>query len=123
MKKLQWLAGVVALSGGVVWPDLAAAQSAPATPPSAIPVSRLDGPETPVLTPGGQSRPEQLPGLPVTQLDERARAADLDGPRTVSLTFSQPIPEPTTASLLAGGLLSLAMGRRYRAGRVSRTLS
>src|SRR5471030_2878628 len=38
-----------------------------------------------------QQRPAQLPTLPLTQLDERALAADLDN-RTFTLTFAQPVP-------------------------------
>ena len=40
--------------------------------------------------PPGQ-RPGQLPVLPLTQLDERALAADLDS-KTFTLTYAQPIP-------------------------------
>ena len=36
-------------------------------------------------------RPGQLPTLPLTQLDERALAADLDN-RALTLTFAQPVP-------------------------------
>lgn len=46
------------------------------------------------LTIALQQRPAQSampPVLPLTQLDERALAADLDG-KTVTLTFAQPIP-------------------------------
>ena len=38
-----------------------------------------------------QQRPAQMPVLPLTQLDERALAADLDS-RTLTLTFPQPAP-------------------------------
>ncbi len=38
-----------------------------------------------------QQRPVQMPTLPLTQLDERGLAADLDN-RTFSLTFAQPVP-------------------------------
>src|SRR5258708_7164875 len=37
-----------------------------------------------------QQRPAQMPVLPLTQLDERALAADLDN-RTFTLTFAQPV--------------------------------
>jgi type II secretory pathway component HofQ len=37
-----------------------------------------------------QQRPAQLPVLPLTQLDERALAADLDN-RTFTLTYAQPV--------------------------------
>jgi len=38
-----------------------------------------------------QQRPAQLPVLPLTQLDERALAADLDS-KTFTLTYTQPVP-------------------------------
>jgi len=38
-----------------------------------------------------RQRPAQLPVLPLTQLDERALAADLDN-RTFTLTYAQPLP-------------------------------
>ena len=38
-----------------------------------------------------QQRPVQMPTLPLTQLDERGLAADLDN-RTFTLTFAQPVP-------------------------------
>jgi hypothetical protein len=38
-----------------------------------------------------QPRPGQMPTLPLTQLDERALAADFDN-RAFSLTFAQPVP-------------------------------
>jgi type II secretory pathway component GspD/PulD (secretin) len=71
------------------------ASQLPPVPPADLPVSRLDpgqGPgaivqATPQIPRGGE-----LPALPVTQLDDRSRAAELDGPRTLSLTFSEPLP-------------------------------
>jgi hypothetical protein len=50
-------------------------------------------------TQGGQGR---LQPLPLTQLDERALAADLDN-RTFSLTFAQPVPVRDLLLLLVRG--------------------
>jgi type II secretory pathway component GspD/PulD (secretin) len=47
-------------------------------------------------------RPGQLPPLPLTQLDERALAADLDN-RAFSLTFAQPVPIRELLLLLVRG--------------------
>ena len=38
-----------------------------------------------------QTPQRPMPSLPLTQLDERGQAADLDN-RTFSLTFAQPVP-------------------------------
>lgn len=97
-----WLA--VALAAGAADAPVADASSQSPEPPSALPVSRLEGADSPVLPPATlpSPGPEQLPSLPVTLLDER-RLADLDGPRTVSLTFSQPIPITEVLMLLVRG--------------------
>ena len=47
-------------------------------------------------------RPGQMPTLPLTQLDERALAADLDN-RTFTLTFAQPVPVKDLLLLLVRG--------------------
>jgi type II secretory pathway component GspD/PulD (secretin) len=49
-----------------------------------------------------QQRPPQMPTLPLTQLDERAPAADLDS-RTFSLTFAQTVPLRDLLLLLVRG--------------------
>ncbi len=49
-----------------------------------------------------QPRPAQMPTLPLTQLDERGLAADLDN-RTFSLTFAQPVPIKDLLLLLVRG--------------------
>jgi len=49
-----------------------------------------------------QQRPAQLPVLPLTQLDERALAADLDS-RPFTLTFAQPVPVRDLLLLLVRG--------------------
>jgi len=52
---------------------------------------------------GGQAqRPGQMPTLPLTQLDERALAADLDN-RTFTLTFAQAVPVKDLLLLLVRG--------------------
>jgi type II secretory pathway component GspD/PulD (secretin) len=49
-----------------------------------------------------QQRPTPLPTLPLTQLDERALAADLDN-RAFTLTFAQPVPIRDLLLLLVRG--------------------
>jgi type II secretory pathway component GspD/PulD (secretin) len=49
-----------------------------------------------------QPRPGQMPTLPLTQLDERALAADFDN-RAFSLTFAQPVPIKDLLLLLVRG--------------------
>ena len=102
------VAAAIAITGAICLPHRAMAQadpSASAMPPAGVPVSRLEGADAPVLPPRSAmpSHPGQLPGVPITLLDERGRAADLDGPRTVSLTFSQPIPLREVLMLLVRG--------------------
>jgi len=52
--------------------------------------------------PAPQQRPGQLPTLPLTQLDDRALAADLDN-RAFTLTFAQPVPIKDLLLLLVRG--------------------
>src|SRR5580704_16912508 len=47
-------------------------------------------------------RPGQMPTLPLTQLDDRALAADLDN-RAFTLTFAQPVPIKDLLLLLVRG--------------------
>ena len=47
-------------------------------------------------------RPAPMPALPLTQLDERVLAADLDN-RTFTLTFAQPVPVKDLLLLLVRG--------------------
>ena len=49
-----------------------------------------------------QPRPPAMPPLPLTQLDERVLAVDLDN-RTFSLTFAQPVPVKDLLLLLVRG--------------------
>ena len=77
----------------------------PAGTPAGMPVSRLEGADGAVLRQvvPPQPRPDQLPPLPVTELDDRPSAADLDGPRKVSLTLSQPLRITEVLMLLVRG--------------------
>ncbi len=79
--------------------------NAQALRPADLPVSRLDGgggaggaivQAAPQVPRGGE-----LPPLPVTQLDDRLRPGDLDGPRTLSLGLSEPLPVREVLALLA----------------------
>jgi MSHA biogenesis protein MshL len=49
-----------------------------------------------------QQRPAPMPSLPLTQLDERVLAVDLDN-RTFTLTFAQPVPIKDLLLLLVRG--------------------
>jgi type II secretory pathway component GspD/PulD (secretin) len=49
-----------------------------------------------------QQRPAPMPSLPLTQLDERVLAGDLDN-RTFTLTFAQPVPVRDLLLLLVRG--------------------
>ena len=53
------------------------------------------------LAQGAAQRPAPMPALPLTQLDERALAADLDRPFT--LTFAQPVPVRDLLLLIVRG--------------------
>ena len=53
-------------------------------------LSAASAPQTPAR-PVPQSQPGQMPTLPLTQLDDRALAGDLDH-RAFTLTFAQPVP-------------------------------
>lgn len=55
-----------------------------------------------VLSAQTPQRPNQLPTLPLTQLDERALAADLDN-RAFTLSFAQPVPIRDLLLLLVRG--------------------
>lgn len=100
----RWRALAAALP---VWGALALpaiAQSVPAD----LPVTRLQGagPASGVFTPPAPQPgpgPEPLsPGLPVTQLADRA-AADLDGPRRIALSLARPMPLRDMLLLLVNG--------------------
>jgi type II secretory pathway component HofQ len=55
-----------------------------------------------VASPAFAQVPPQMPTLPLTQLDERGSAADLDG-RTFTLTFAQSVPVRDLLLLLVRG--------------------
>jgi MSHA biogenesis protein MshL len=68
-------------------------------------VTKLQGATTGTTTSpqGVPQGPAGLPPLPVTELDDRLRTADLDGPRRISLTISRPMPLPNLLLLLVNG--------------------
>jgi MSHA biogenesis protein MshL len=68
--------------------------------PIGLVLAACGGLASPVFAQTAGQRP---PALPVIQLDDRARAADLDAPRTISLTISQPIPLLDMLVLLVRG--------------------
>jgi MSHA biogenesis protein MshL len=82
-----------------------AAAPVPQGRPADLPVVRLEGGVAGQVTGGQQppARPGGLEPLPVTQLDERAGAAGLDGPRTVSLAAPRPLPIRDVLRLLVTG--------------------
>ena len=95
---------------GVVLVALAATSSAlPAAArirqaPPPLPVIRLEGSAGGPARPASQQTPPAPIGaLPVTRLDDRARAADLDAPRTLSVAVSQPRPILDMLVLLVRG--------------------
>lgn len=97
------LAGVT-VAACLVMAAPAVAQTVGSRPPD-LAVVRLD-PPSPKLPParGPQQPPSgAMPPLPVTELDDRARAADLDAPRTISLAISQPYPILDMLVLLVRG--------------------
>ena len=49
---------------------------------------------------GGPPPRQALPPMPVTQIDDRPRSADLDGPRRVSISFGEPAPISEVLRLL-----------------------
>jgi MSHA biogenesis protein MshL len=86
------------------------AQTLPSRPPQ-FPVTRLDGVAgvVPAQTPLPSAGPGVLSPLPVTQLDDPARAA-LDGAASVSLSISRPMPLREMLHLLVSGTsLSLVL--------------
>jgi MSHA biogenesis protein MshL len=73
--------------------------------PPVLFVTRLQGPST-QNSPSGQpapSRSDELPPLPATTLDDRQPAANLDGPRRISLTVPHPMPLGALLLLLVNG--------------------
>jgi MSHA biogenesis protein MshL len=77
---------------------------APAPRPPELLITRLEGTggEAGSAPPPAQ-RATGLTSLPVTRLDDRPVAGDLDGPRRVTLTLAAPVPVRETLSLLVTG--------------------
>jgi type II secretory pathway component GspD/PulD (secretin) len=81
-------------------------------PPPDLPVTRLSGDA--VAQAPAQAKPAppsaQVPGLPVTRLDDRRRSADLDAPQRFSVLFSEPTDIRNVLLLLVRGTsLSIAV--------------
>jgi type II secretory pathway component GspD/PulD (secretin) len=81
--------------------ELVAAAQHVASPPSELPVVTLDG--FPATLASMPQRPAKLPSMPVTVLDERGLATELDAPRSLSLTFARPLPIRDVLILLFRG--------------------
>ncbi len=64
-------------------------------------IGAASAPQTPAR-PAAPQRPGQMPTLPLTQLDDRALAADLDN-RALTMTFAQPMPIKDLLLLLVRG--------------------
>ena len=93
MEALGWLGALAVV-----------AQQVPPHPARELPVVTLDDAASAVATlTTAPQRPGPLPSLPVTRLDERGRAAELDVPRAVSLTFARPLPLRDVLFLLFRG--------------------
>jgi type II secretory pathway component GspD/PulD (secretin) len=101
-------------SGGALVCLAAAAVVCPQEPGVQLPVTRLSGgtaADTPVAQ-TGSARPSsgQVPGLPVTRLDDRTRSADLDAPQRLTLSFAEPANVKDVLLLLVRGTpLSIAL--------------
>lgn len=84
---------------------VAASVATPAQGPAPVPpdliVTRLQGGVRPPQIP--PTGPGELTPLPMTKLDDRVAAADLDGPRRVSLTLARPLPLRDMLLLLVNG--------------------
>ena len=87
-------------------------------PAPILPVTRLSGdaaPQTPPPQTPPQPPPLRVPGLPVTQLDDRTRSADLDAPQRLTLSFSEPANVKDVLLLLVRGTpLSIAIDPEIR---------
>lgn len=76
--------------------------------PPDMPVTRLQGHEAGPDAGGiprhpPSPRPGDLSSLPMTALDDRAPAADLDGPRRIALSLARPLPVRDMLLLLVNG--------------------
>jgi MSHA biogenesis protein MshL len=78
---------------------------APSPRPPDLFVTRLQGPTAGSMpaTQAAPQRPAELQPLPVTELDDRLKTAELDGPRRISLTISRPMPLRDLLMLLVSG--------------------
>jgi type II secretory pathway component GspD/PulD (secretin) len=97
-------AGPLVLAACGTFTSLGVSQTTPPRPPD-LPITRLEGAgagaeSSGILSQPAVQRPGELPSLPITQLDERPRTADLDGPRRISLTVSRPMALRDVLALL-----------------------
>src|SRR5689334_2953240 len=75
----------------------------PQQPPADLPVTRMSDAVAPATQEKPPPSPAPRPGLPVTQLDDRARSADLDAPQRMSIAFAEPIDVRSVLMLLLRG--------------------
>ena len=78
------------------------AQTAGTRPPDAA-VTWLQSPSSGAPSSATKSDPSGGPPLFLTKLDDRQAAADLDGPRRISMSVSRPMPLPDLLLLLVNG--------------------
>src|SRR5689334_10833112 len=91
----------IALTAPGAIASLSAWQAAAPRPPELL-VTRLDGARDPAGDAQGP-QPGQLSSLTLTSLDDRAPAADLDGPQRVSLSLGKPQPLRELLGLMLNG--------------------
>jgi type II secretory pathway component HofQ len=106
--------GPTGSGGALVCLAAASAMVCPQDARVQLPVTRLSGDtaaDAPVAQ-TGSPRPSsgQVPGLPVTRLDDRTRSADLDAPQRLTLSFAEPAKVKDVLLLLVRGTpLSIAL--------------
>jgi type II secretory pathway component GspD/PulD (secretin) len=82
----------------------------PQAPTPDLSVTRLSGDTAPQPPRPAPPQPARVPGLPITQLDDRMRSADLDAPQRLTLSFSEPAAVRDVLLLLVRGTpLSIAV--------------
>lgn len=102
---VRGLTAPIALAACTALAVPALAQNPAPRPPDLV-ITRLEGtPATGAVGPSQQppAAAGELTPLPMTQLDARAPAADLDGPRRVSLSLARPLPLRDMLLLLVNG--------------------
>ena len=84
------------------WAGTGLAQTAGTRPPDSQ-VTRLQSPSSGGASSATKPDPRGGPPLFLTKLDDRQAAADLDGPRRISMSVSRPMPLPDLLLLLVNG--------------------